>query len=203
MERLVTASYDFGERLFVKHLTEETGASRQPIMSALNRLSTEGFVNIVPQVGCEVIHPSKQEIADFFLLFEKLEGLLVRLAAARRTEDQLLELNIVQQRILAVSRSSTASPTKYAQLNRTFHNTMHQMAQSPLLTRKQRNNFNMCDFFITHSVGFKSFMTDAAEEHNKIIAAITAQDADLAASLAEKHLSEIAKSVLAGLEDTA
>ncbi|MEQ8936893.1 MAG: GntR family transcriptional regulator, partial [Amphiplicatus sp.] len=57
VERLVNAGYAFGDRLLVKELSAETGASRQPIMSALNRLSAEGFVRIVPQVGCEVINP--------------------------------------------------------------------------------------------------------------------------------------------------
>ena len=39
IQRLVKAHYGFGDRLLVKELSQETGASRQPIMSALNRLS--------------------------------------------------------------------------------------------------------------------------------------------------------------------
>jgi DNA-binding GntR family transcriptional regulator len=31
--------------------------SRQPVMDALRRLSTEGFVDIVPQVGCRPRNP--------------------------------------------------------------------------------------------------------------------------------------------------
>jgi len=200
MGRLLSADFDFGERLLVKELGVQTGASRQPIMSALNRLSTEGFVKVVPQVGCEVIHPSHSEIADFFLLFAQLEGLLIRLAASRRTEEQLLELNIIQQRILSVIRMETPSPASYASLNRVFHNSMHQMAHSPLLMRKQRNNFNMCDFFITHSVGFTSFMSEAAEEHQEIIEAIADGDADRAETLAIAHIREIGNAVVAGLE---
>lgn len=197
--RLTSAEYGFGEPLLVKALSTETGASRQPIMAALSRLSTEGFVKIVPQVGCQIISPSKTEIEDFFMLFQQLEGLLADLAAQRRNDEELLELNIVQQRIRSLVDGDNPSPELYVSLNRKFHQAIHGMAHSPLLDRKQRNNFNMCDFFITQSVGFASFMAVAADEHDGIVTAITAQDASQAKAEAEAHIASIGKAVLAGL----
>lgn len=201
MQKLVTAGYAFGENLLVKEIAAETGASRQPIMSALNKLSTEGFVRIVPQVGCQVIHPTRSEIEDFFKLFELVERLLVGMAAERRTEDQLLELNIIQQRLISITRSQDPAPEKYSDLNRKFHNMMHQMAHSPLLMRKQRNNFNMCDFFITHSSGFEGFMSDVVDDHNHIIKAIADQNAAKAEQEAGDHIREIAQAVIKGLPE--
>ena len=200
IEGLVFARYAFGERLLVKELSKDTGASRQPIMSALNRLSAEGFVHIIPQVGCEVIHPSPTEIADFFLLFQRQEGLLAELAASRRTEDELLELNHIQQRLLAVTNADNPSPEKYLTLNQTFHHKIHLMAHSPLLDRKQRKNFHMIDFFINHSIGFDKLMLGVVEEHNPIIDAITDQDPERARVESENHITAVAKAVLDNLE---
>jgi len=199
IERLVTARYRFGERLLVKELAAETGASRQPIMAALNRLTADGFVKIIPQVGCQVINPSRDEIADFFLLFQRLEGVLAELAAKRRTEEELRVLNLAQRRIMTHEEGQDRSPRTYAELNRDFHHAMHLMAHSPMLEEKQRSHFNMSDFFITHSVGFSSFMSDAARDHDKIIDAIAKQQTERARLEAESHIAAIASNVLSGL----
>lgn len=199
VERLVNARYAFGESLLVKELANETGASRQPIMSALNRLSTDGFVRIVPQVGCQVIDPSIDEIADFFLLFQRLEGVLAELAARRRTEADIDALRRVQRQIMSHEEASGRSPRAYAELNRDFHHTIHVIARSPMLEEKQRSHFNMSDFFINHSVGFGEFMSDAAREHDKIIEAIAKQEPERARLEAESHIAAIASNVVSGL----
>ncbi len=199
VDRLVNAHYGFGDRMLVKELSAETGASRQPIMSALNRLSVEGFVSIVPQVGCEVISPSRDEIADFFQLFQLIEGLLAELAAKRRTEEDIERLQTAQRRIVVLSESKNPSVREYVRLNRDFHRALHLMAHSPLLDRKQRNNFNMADFFITHSVGFGAIMADAIREHDRIIDAVAKQDSNRARLEAESHFASIASAVLSGL----
>lgn len=196
--RLTSAGYGFGESLLVKELSQETGASRQPIMSALNRLRTEGFVKIIPQVGCEIINPSKDEIADFFLLFQLQEGLLAQLAAKRRTEEELLELNLIQQRIMSL-REDDNIHASYQKLNQAFHRCLHLMAHSPLLDRKQRNNFNMCDFFITHTIGFKTLKIDVAKDHEGIIAAIEKKSASKAKKEAEIHIRDIGEAVIESL----
>ena len=198
IRRLVRAEYGFGDRLLVKELSADTGVSRQPIMSALNRLSVDGFVRIVPQVGCEVIDPSASEIEDFFLMFQRMEGLLAELAANRRTAEQLRGLRAVQLQ-LAMLEGDPNSTDAYVQLNRDFHHAIHVMAHSPLLDQKQRNNFNMCDFFITHSSGFEVFQKDAVAEHEQIIDAIERQQAERARLVAESHIAAIASAVLAGL----
>ena len=200
VDRLVNAHYAFGQRLLVKELGAETGASRHPIMSALNRLSAEGFVRIVPQVGCEVISPSRDEIADFFLLFQRTEGVLAELAAQRRTQDDLLRLNRAQRGLRSLGDSGGPSPLEYAALNREFHHAMHLMSHSPLLVRKQRNNFNMSDFFITHSVGFSPIIRDGLREHDQIIEAIEMQQPDRARLQAEAHIAAVAGAVLSNLK---
>lgn len=199
VSRLVEARYSFGQRLSVKELAADTGASRQPIMAALNRLSSEGFVRIIPQVGCEVVNPGHDEIADFYLMFERLEGLLAELAAARRTDAQMRDLRALQGRILAIDFGDPHSAAEYGQLNRAFHQLIHDMAQSPFVDERQNSNFNMSDFFINQAGGFDPFMADAAREHDEIIEAIASKSPARARTLAEAHIGAVASSVLAGM----
>jgi DNA-binding GntR family transcriptional regulator len=199
VDRLVGAQYTFGQRLSVKELAADTGASRQPIMAALNRLNSEGFVRIIPQVGCEIIKPERQEIADFYLMFERLEGLLAELAAARRTDEQLRSLKVLQGRILSIDVSEPRHTQEYRELNRAFHQMIHEMAQSPFVDERQNSNFNMSDFFINQAGGFDPFMADAVREHDDIIDAIGSRSPARARALVEAHIAAVASAVLAGL----
>jgi DNA-binding GntR family transcriptional regulator len=199
VSRLVTAQYRFGQRLSVKEIAADTDASRQPIMAALNRLEAEGFVRIIPQVGCAVANPGREEIADFYLMFERMEGLLAELAAARRTDAQLRDLRRLQDQIMGIDFASGEHGSEYTLLNRRFHQLIHDMAQSPFVDERAASNFNMSDFFINQSVGFASFMGDAAKEHDDIIEAIAAKSPSRARTLAEAHIADIAHWVSKGL----
>lgn len=201
--RLMRAEFAFGERIGVKELAAELGVSRQPVMTALGRLDSEGFVRIVPQVGCQVVDPSLEEIGDFFLMFQRLEGLLTELAARRRTDSELRELKRVQAQIVALDGTPAEVAARYLALNRAFHAIIHQMARSPLLDERQRANFNMADFFITHSAGFDRLMTGTEPEHDAIIDAIERQSADRARAVAEVHIGSVANNVLRALERNA
>jgi DNA-binding GntR family transcriptional regulator len=200
VSRLIDATYSFGQRLSVKEIAADTGASRQPIMAALNQLSAEGFVRIIPQVGCEVVSPTRNEIADFYLMFERMEGLLAELAAARRTDAQLTEIRLLQSRIIQVVGDSPLRTQEYSELNRAFHQNIHDMAQSSFVDALQTNNFNMSDFFINQASGFVPFMAEAAREHEDIIEAISSRSPDRARKLAESHIADVAAHVIAGLK---
>ena len=51
-ERLLEGHYPAGTRLPTDDLRLELGVSKQPVMEALRRLSADGMIEIVPQVGC-------------------------------------------------------------------------------------------------------------------------------------------------------
>lgn len=195
LERLVTARYRFGERILVKELCAETGASRQPIMAALNALGNDGFVRIIPQVGCEVVDPSLQDIADFYRLFARLEGLLAELAASRHTEAQLKALKKINQQIKELDPAEPGAGEDYRLLNLSFHSTLHQMAHSPLLDTRQASMFAMSDFFVSQTGGFDDQLDHSPDEHAVIIDALEERDAHRARHAAETHIANVASLV--------
>jgi DNA-binding GntR family transcriptional regulator len=200
VQRLVNARYAFGERILVRELAAEFGVSRQPIMTALNWLAADGFVRIVPQVGCQVISPNRNAIADFFLMFQRMEGLLAELAAARRTDQQLADLRELQRQIVSMANDQEALREHYAELNRNFHQTVAAMADSALVEEKQSANFNMSDFFINHAIGFDTLGAGVAQEHEPIIDAIARREPSGARRAAEEHIASVATAVLATTE---
>ena len=200
VQRLVAARYSFGERILVRELGTEFGVSRQPVMTALNWLAADGFVRIIPQVGCQVINPDRNAIADFYLMFQRMEGLLAELAAARRTEQQLEGLREQQRRIASIADDRETLREHYAELNRNFHRMVAAMAHSALVEEKQSSNFNMSDFFINHAVGFDTLGAGVLQEHEAIIDAIARREPSGARRAAEDHIASVAARILAGSE---
>ena len=92
-ERLLEGRYPAGTRLPTDDLRAELGVSKQPVMEALRRLAADGMVQIVPQVGCLVTGYDLHEVEDFYLAFGGFEGSIAGIAALRRTDDQLAELD--------------------------------------------------------------------------------------------------------------
>ncbi len=200
VEDLIQAKYRFGDRILVKELAAATGFSRQPIMTALGRLESDGFVQIVPQVGCQVVNPGREAIADFYLMFGRMEGLLTELAAERRDERALRTLADIQSRITMFDKEGQDAAQEYRVLNRAFHQTIHTMARSPLLDERQRSLFSMSDFFINQSIGFQDLRTDVAREHDEILEAIARQSRPAARYAAEAHIAAVSSFVLAGMK---
>jgi len=134
-ERLLEGTYTPGEKLRMEELRQEFGVSKQPVMEALRRLSSERLVEIVPQVGCTVMTYSASDVADFFTLFGGFEGAVAAVAAVRRTDPQLDELDRIHQQIgaLRTDPDPAVRAHGYRVLNREFHGIIHQMAHSRIM----------------------------------------------------------------------
>ena len=112
-ERLLEGEYQAGERLSVEALKAEFGVSKQPVMEALRRLSSEGLVEIIPQVGCRVPVYGSADVSDFFAIFGGMEGAVAGVAAQRCTDaqvDELAAVNDADQAAHRRPRSVSARP---------------------------------------------------------------------------------------------
>ena len=196
---LIGARYRFGDRILVKELAASTGNSRQPIMAALGRLAVDGFVQIVPQVGCQVVNPDRNAIADFYLMFGRIEGLLTELAAERRDARDLRQLTDLHRQIIAFTQDTATIHPDYRELNQQFHQMIHDMARSPLIDERQHSLFNMSDFFISQSAGFGAMQVNGLREHDEIVEAIARQSTAGARYAAEAHIASVSATVLSGL----
>lgn len=90
--RLLSGEIRPGGRLVEQELAEEMGISRTPVREALTRLSGEGLLVGVPNVGTFVKQFSVKEVRELFEIREVLEGLAYRKASERMSMDQRGEL---------------------------------------------------------------------------------------------------------------
>jgi DNA-binding GntR family transcriptional regulator len=204
-ERLVDLAYEHvkqmlldgqvrgGAKFSIDEIADTLDMSRQPAMDAMKRLAQEGFVVIVPQVGCRVKSSEAQEIDDFFRLFAAGEGLIAELAAKRAKDDDVLKLKLISAQIGALSTLQDdvkARGTAYRRLNRQFHTEMRRIARSPVAASIVESLGDRSDFYISQAESpvFGAHVASAHAEHETIIAAIERGDAKAARAACEGHI---------------
>lgn len=184
------------ESIPVDTLSNELGVSRQPVMDALKRLSLEGFVVILPQVGCHVREYSAREITDFFRLFAEGEALIASLIAERATNNEIAVLEEISAKIgklQDLKEDPEVISRKYRLLNRKLHYEMRSVSQSAPLAEVVETLGDRSDFFIAtaHRPLFADRLARAHSEHEEIIAAFKARDAEQASAVMKTHILHV------------
>ena len=196
--RFVSGKYQFGELLSINSLAEEFDASRQPVSTAVSHLRSMGYVNIVPQVGCKVVSPSKQEIADFFYTLGKAESGIAGMAAARWVDDDIEQLQQVESVISNTAFDTLEHRDAYADLVDHYHYHIHDMARSAGVSLWLESLWRLADFYLWQGarVNFsKGKVQTAHKERRAIVRAIKQRDVPLVESLMEEHVNGKARRV--------
>jgi DNA-binding GntR family transcriptional regulator len=190
-----------GSRIRVEDVVSALKTSRQPVMEAFKRLASEGFLEIIPQVGCRVVTPDRREISDFFRLFAAAEGLTAEFAAQRSKPDERVSLRSVHAQIESIQGAGLDVPTlahRYRSLNRRFHETVHELAHSQAVGSAAASFWDRSDFYIatatSGSAVFARRIGEAHAEHAAILSAIEEGDEAEARSAMESHVLAFGRS---------
>jgi len=87
-EMIVTLVLEPGSVVSEAELAERVGIGRTPIREAIQRLSRERLIKIMPSRGCVITEINIDEQLKLLELRRELEGLLVRSAAVRANEQE-------------------------------------------------------------------------------------------------------------------
>lgn len=186
-----------GQRLVERELAEELGVSRIPLREALRRLEAEGLVVIVPRQGAMVAPFTAADVLHLLEVRESLETLAARLAAEHIRESGDHGLSAARE-ALDAARAGIASGDDHAVVdaNARFHDIVVDLSGNPLLASlmqplaaRVRWLFHLCQ-----AAGITVQM---CEEHEEILDAITAGDADRAGDLSFRHVHATRESTLA------
>lgn len=171
-------------------LSEEWQLSRTPLRDVLRQLAGEGYVDIRQNRGARVAEMSHTTLRDFFLAAPMIYGAILRLAAANATDVQIAALKDAQEHFKATLRSGDIAARALA--NNHFHEITGQMAGNVYLLPSFRRllidhaRISMT-FFRPRDAETAQNLDMASQQHDAIIAAIEAGDADAAAELAIQH----------------
>lgn len=104
-EQLVTLRFAPGELIGEKQLVEKAGIGRTPVREAIQRLSAEGLLEVMPRKGLLVTPLRRSDLLRIIEARRVLERLMVVKAAERATDHQRLALKFLSNNLLAASNN--------------------------------------------------------------------------------------------------
>ena len=185
--RVLTQALKPGDDLDEARLSDEFGLSRTPLREALRELAGEGYVELARNRSARVSEMNHSTLRDFFLAAPMIYGAVLRLAAAHASPAQIDTLKSAQAAFrFALGTGGVAAK---ALANTRFHAITGDMAGNIYL----RPSFNR--LLIDHARISMTFYdavastqtSQAVDQHDAMIAAIEARDADAAGQLADDH----------------
>jgi len=197
-EKILTVQLEPGESINERWLADWLGVSRTPIREAINRLSANGLIAIVPNVGTSVSLINASKVREFSLVRSSLESLIVRHAAIRFDDDggrvlrdlidrqvgTLEEPDLIEN--IAVDTEFHRAIARISGMTATWSILQHVMDE---ILR------------VRHlSVRVQQALKDAIDAHLAIVDALMARDPDRSERAMKAHLDASFTHVLAAMD---
>lgn len=173
-----------GERLLIDEIAGHFGISKIPVREAVKALETAGWLDSQPRRGTYVRALSQEELSEVFEMRRVLEPYAARLAAERRTEEQLAQL---RELIAAGNEAIKARDlVETSRVNSRFHAVIAEAVGNAILAETLKDLQSRIRRYysdIDWPARRKSFA-----EHRNIYEALRDRDADLAEKLTVEHV---------------
>lgn len=174
-----------GEKLKIEALRGLLDVGASPIREALSLLTSDLLVERIDQRGFRTTPTSQSNFEEILSLRCTLEVLALRESIARATDEWEEALVLSHHRMVRTQRAASGD---FEAQHRAFHMTLLDNCASPTLLKfcSQLYDLNIRYRYIAgRMVGYER--RDISNEHEGILAAATARDADLTAERLLRH----------------
>lgn len=191
-EAILDGRLGAGTRLNADALAARFGLSHIPVREALRALAADGWIDVRHRASASVCQRSERELIDIFEARLLLEAESARLAALRRTPEQVDALDAVLEQ-----QRSTTVPVEVARLNAAFHVLVAESSQNQMHARFVQVLAKRARFYFSDVVTLRR--DTSIEDHAALVHALRRRDPDAAAEIARQHVSDTCDSVLESL----
>ena len=197
-DRIVEGSLPAGGFIDEPSLALELEVSRTPVREALKVLAFEGLVDIFPNQGSYVAQITAEDAQELIELLAELEGFAGELACQRYTDEMLKSLaRTHEDMILAYHRDD--KPT-YFKLNQRVHDDIVTASGNKHLVEAHRRCTRRLRRIRYISNLQRTAWEQSVIDHEAILKALTARDADATRQIMTDHAADIWKTVRTSLE---
>lgn len=175
-----------GQRIVASAVARAAGISRIPVLQALRRLESEGFVRINPHRDVVVSGLSPEEFRERFLLMAALEALCLREAHGKIAPVTLDRLRDVRDEIVAARR--VGDTARAVNADGRFHRLLWEVSGLRQVVQVLQNVWDRGEYYrvIMHARR-GGFAAESLAEHDEILKALEAGDTPRAARAVERH----------------
>lgn len=191
-EMIIKTELKPGEVISETDLISKLSIGRTPIREALNRLSWDGLVYIVPRKGIFVSDLLLEDVQSIFEMRYELEDLAGRLAAERITDEQIREL----QRIVKNNVDITTSFDKEVELDLKFHSILADATGNRFLQETLKRIFNFSLRLLYFAKSRMNTFEESRVDYLRVIEALKNRDGDTVSKILRKHVADFRKKVM-------
>jgi DNA-binding GntR family transcriptional regulator len=167
-----------GEKVTLRRLTSAFGTSLMPVREAVQRLATEGALEVLPNRTIRVPVMTKTRVREILAVRLMLEGMAVEEAAARIQTPVITQLEELNEEFTQEMRKHDDS-TKLFRVNKEFHFTIYRAAEMPVLLGIIENMWLRIGPFLHFSLGVRGRAAAskyAPDCHKRLIQALRDRD---------------------------
>lgn len=179
-----TGGYQPGDRLRETDVAARLSLSRTPVREALRRLEADGIVEHKARIGAVIRSLSHAELVELYEMRVVLERTAATLAAKHAVAAEIDELEVLN----AAIAGAVDNPVRAAAINQSFHRCIYMAARNRFLVESARGLNNALMLLGPTTLAGGERLATVCAEHDGIIAAIRAGDAERAGAMAEVHL---------------
>lgn len=177
-----------GQVLIETELAAQLGVSRAPIREALQRLNSEGLLDIVPYHGTTVRKLTRRDVEELYSLRSTLETFALRRLHEHNNPDDIATLHGIFQEMFD---AATAGDIKGVNaIDRRFHDTIIELSRHELL----KIMWNMVSLRVRQVMALRNRhfqdLKDIARNHLPIIEAVEANDIEKGVELLAQHIAQ-------------
>ena len=166
-------------------LAEEYGISRTPLREALKVLATEGLVTMKVRRGAYVTEVNEKDLTDVYHLLSLLEADAASVVAARATEGQIKELQVLHSCL----EKATKNSERFFEINEAFHMRLLEIANNRWRDQMVADLRKVMKLNRHNSLLKAGRIEESLDEHRSIMAAMAARNAELAAHAMRTHFA--------------
>lgn len=177
-----------GMQLTEEKLAEISGVSRTSVRDAVRRLENEMLVVRSASKRLSVADWSEGEVDEMFTLRAMLEAHAAARTARRIDSKGLNALRKLNNQLKEAVKQSPPDVSSFLDANRRFHDLILDCAQSPRLSKLMPALVEQPVVRRTANQYSKTQLSQSATDHDELIAAFAARDADWAKSVMTSHI---------------
>ena len=194
-QKILNGDFEPGSRIMEEMLAEEISMSRTPVREAINNLSAEGFIKIVPRKGIFFTLVTKEELKDLLDLRIHLERMAVKkcIEKINKKSLQLLEDNIEKFKLALKEQDYK----KCNELDSVFHREIANITGNKKLIKflKEVEDFMLIARTIEKKSSPKEKNELTLSDHCEILESIKKNDPDGAIGAIDKNINRMVKNL--------
>jgi DNA-binding GntR family transcriptional regulator len=191
--RIITCVFKPGEYLNEAYVSQAIGIGRTPVHQAIDRLTQDGLLEVIPRKGVIVKPVSLEEVVQITDVRRVNEPYCVALAAERADNIEMSVLGDILNR--ADAWTEVRNIEQMMLLDREFHMTLARAAKNSVLASILQNLHERSLRLWFISLTAHDHHREVQQEHRMIFEAIKQRDANAAASAMTEHIDSFRRNI--------